>query len=137
MRNRTLRSLVWSLTNNAYALGKRAIGLRRGEKIGGGYSIEGIMDLSPYQPTHRLFIDRLFGAMFQYVPGDYSGKVVVYEAKITPLLYLPQIGRTWRNFAPQSEVVDIVATHIGMMREPYVDALADDMRARITEFFSA
>ena len=137
MRNRTLRSLVWSLTNNAYALGKRAIGLRRGERIGGGYSIEGIMDLSPYQPTHRLFIDRLFGAMFQYVPGDYAGKVVVYEAKITPLLYLPQIGRTWRNFAPQSEVVHIVATHIGMMREPYVDALADDMRARITEFFSA
>jgi thioesterase domain-containing protein len=137
MRNRTLRSLAWSLTNNAYALGKRAIGLRRGEKIGGGYSIEGIMDLSPYQPTHRLFINRLFGAMFGYVPGDYSGKVVVYEAKITPLLYLPQIGRTWRKFAPQSEVVDIVATHIGMMREPYVDALADDMRIRITEFFSA
>jgi thioesterase domain-containing protein len=137
MRSRTLRSLIWSLTNNAYALGKRAIGLRRGEKIGGGYSIEGIMDLSPYQPAHRLFINRLFGAMFEYVPGDYSGKVVVYEAKITPLLYLPQIGRTWRKFAPQSEVIDIVATHIGMMREPYVDALADDMRARITEFFSA
>jgi thioesterase domain-containing protein len=137
MRNRTLRSLVWSLTNNAYALGKRAMGLRRGEKIGGGYSIEGIMDLSPYQPTHRLFINRLFGAMFEYVPGDYPGKVVVYEAKITPLLYLPQIGRTWRKFAPQSEVVDIVATHVGMMREPYVDSLADDMRGRIAEFFSA
>ena len=83
-----------------------------------------------------MFIDRLFAPCSSMCRG-YSGKVVVYEAKITPLLYLPQIGRTWRNFAPQSEVVDIVATHIGMMREPYVDALADDMRARITEFFSA
>jgi hypothetical protein len=136
MRNRTLRSLVWSLSNNAYAIAKRAIGLKRGEKLGGGYSIEGIMDLSPYQPAHRLFINRLFNALFAYVPSEYPGRVVVYEAKITPLLYLPQIGRTWRKFAPQSEVVDIVATHISMMREPYVDTLAKDMRARIAEFFS-
>jgi thioesterase domain-containing protein len=136
MRNRTLRSLVWSLTNNAYTIAKAAIGLKRGEKLGGGYSIEGMMDLSPYQPPHRLFIDRLFAAMFAYVPRGYSETVVVYEAKITPLLYLPQLGRMWRQFAPQSEVVDIMGTHISMMREPYVDALAQDMRRRIAEFFS-
>jgi thioesterase domain-containing protein len=136
MRNRTFRSLVWSLTNNAYALAKAAIGLKRGQRFGGGYSIEGMMDLSPYQPSHRLFIDRLFAALFAYVPRRYSGTVVVYEAKITPLLYLPQIGRTWRGFAPQSEVIDIVGTHISMMREPYVDALAKDMRTRIATFFS-
>ncbi len=136
MRSRTLRSLMWSLSNNAYAIAKAAIGLKRGEKLGGGYSIEGMMDLSPYQPSHRLFIDRLFAALFAYVPRAYSGTVVVYEAKITPLLYLPQIGRTWRQFAPQSEVVDIVGTHISMMRKPYVDALANDMRKRIADFFS-
>jgi thioesterase domain-containing protein len=83
-----------------------------------------------------LFIDRLFAALFAYVPRAYSGTVVVYEAKITPLLYLPQIGRTWRKFAPQSEVVDIIGTHISMMREPYVDALAMDMRHRIADFFA-
>jgi thioesterase domain-containing protein len=137
MRNRTLRSLIWSLSNNAYAIAKAAIGLKRGEKFGGGYSIEGMMDLSPYQPPHRLFIDRLFAALFAYVPRAYSGTVVVYEAKITPLLYLPQIGRTWQKFAPQSEVVNIVGTHISMMREPYVDALANDMRKRIAAFISA
>jgi hypothetical protein len=136
MRNRTLRSLIWSLTNNAYAIAKAAIGLKRGEKLGGGYSLEGMMDLSPYQPPHRLFIDRLFSSLFAYVPKAYSETVVVYEAKVTPLLYLPQIGRMWREFAPQSEVVDIVGTHVGMMREPYVDALANDMRRRIAEFFS-
>jgi thioesterase domain-containing protein len=136
MRNRTLRSLAWSLTNNAYAIAKAAIGLKRGQKFGGGYSLEGMMDLSPYQPPHRLFIDRLFAALFAYVPKTYSGTVVVYEAKITPLLYLPQIGRTWRNFAPQAEVVNIIGTHISMMRDPYVDALAKDMRMRIAEFFS-
>jgi thioesterase domain-containing protein len=136
MRNRTLRSLAWSLTNNAYSIAKAAVGLKRGQKLGGGYSIEGMMDLSPYQPPHRLFIDRLFAALFAYVPKPYSGSVVVYEAKITPLLYLPQIGRTWRAFTPQAEVVDIIGTHISMMREPYVDSLAKDMRMRISEYFS-
>jgi thioesterase domain-containing protein len=104
--------------------------------LGGGYSIAGIMDLTPYQPAHRLFINRLFNALFAYIPKEYSGNVVVYEAKIRPLLYLPQIGYIWRKFAPQSEVVDIIGTHISMMREPYVDALANDVRSRIAEFFS-
>jgi len=136
MRNRTFRSLAWSLTNNAYSIAKAAVGLKRGQKLGGGYSLEGMMDLSPYEPPHRLFIDRLFAALFAYVPKAYSGSVVVYEAKITPLLYLPQIGRTWRAFTPQAEVVDIIGTHISMMREPYVDSLAKDMRMRISEYFS-
>jgi thioesterase domain-containing protein len=52
-------------------------------------------------------------------------------------LYLPQIGRIWRKFAPQAEVVEIVGTHISMMHAPYVDALASDMRKRIGAFFSA
>ncbi len=94
------------------------------------------MDLSPYQPAHRSFINRLFAALFAYVPEKYSGNIVVYEAKITPLLYLPQIGHIWRKFAPQSEVVDIIGTHISMMREPYVDALAKDVRNRIAAYFS-
>jgi hypothetical protein len=38
MRNRTLGSLVWSLKNNAVAIGRAAIGLKRGETWGGGYS---------------------------------------------------------------------------------------------------
>ncbi len=136
MRNWTFRSLIRSLSNNARAIGKRAIGLKRGERWGGGYSIAGIMDLSPYQPAHRSFINRLFAALFAYVPEKYSGNIVVYEAKITPLLYLPQIGYIWRKFAPQSEIVDVVGTHISMMREPYVDALAKDVRNRIAAYFS-
>ncbi len=137
MRNRTLHSLIWSITNNATAIGKRAIGLKRGQKLGGGYAIEGIMDVSRYQPVHRSFVNRLFQALFAYAPKGYSGNVVVYEANVKPLLYLPQIGRIWQQFARQAEIVEIVGTHIGMMHEPYVDALADDMRKRIAAYFSA
>ena len=74
---------------------------------------------------------------FSYVPPPFSGKIVVYEAKITPLLYLPLIGRTWRRFASQTEIIGIVGTHISMLREPYVNPLAKDLRARLAEFFAA
>ncbi len=127
MRNRTLQSLIWSISNNASAIGRSAMDLKRGQKFGGGYAIEGIMDVSRYQPDHKSFINRLFAALFAYAPKDYSGDVVVYEATVKPLLYLPQIGRIWRKLAPRSEVVGIAGTHISMMHEPYVDALAKDM----------
>lgn len=137
MRSGTLRSLVWSITNNATAIGKGAIGLKRGQKLGGGYEIEGIMDVSRYPPDHKSFVNRLFQALFDYTPKSYSGHVVVYEATVKPLLYLPQIGHMWRGFARQAEIVEIVGTHIGMMHEPYVESLANDMRKRIDTFFSA
>jgi thioesterase domain-containing protein len=137
MRSRTLRSLLWSISNNASAIGKGAIGLKRGQKLGGGYAIEGIMDVSRYQPVHRSFVNRLFQALFAYTPKAYSEQVIVYEAGVKPLLYSPQIGRMWQSFAPKAEVFEIVGTHISMMHEPYVDALADDIRKRVAAFFSA
>ena len=136
MRSRSIHSLMWSLSKHAMAIGKGALGLKRTEKLGGGYSIDRIMDLSLYPSEQRLFINRLFSAMFSYFPEPYPGEVIVYEANVAPLLYQPQVGRTWRTIAPRSEIVGIVGTHIGMMHEPYVSALADDMRARITQFFT-
>lgn len=136
MRNRSLHSLVWSLSNNAYAIGKGVIGLRRGQKFGGGYAVDGVMDIALYPVAHRQFINRLYAAIFSYVPNGDPGEVVVYEATVTPLLYLPQVGRTWRNIAPTAEVVGIVGTHIGMVRGPYVDVLARDMRTRVARYFA-
>jgi thioesterase domain-containing protein len=137
MRSWSMRSLIWSITNNASALGKRAIGLRRGEKWGGGYSIVGIMDMSRYHRAQKSFINRLFSALCAYAPQPYDGEVIVYEARTTPLLYLPEIGRRWKGFASASKVVHVVGTHISMMRQPYVGAMASDLRARIKEFFAA
>ena len=136
MRTGTLRSLLWSIANNAAAIGKGALGLKRGQKLGGGYAIEGIMDVSRYPPDHKSFVNRLFQSLFAYTPKSYSGNVVVYEATVKPLLYLPQVGHMWRKFARQAEIVEIVGTHISMMHEPYVESLANDMRRRINAFFS-
>jgi thioesterase domain-containing protein len=137
MRGGSFQSLVWSIFSNMSGIGKSVIGLKRGEKWGGGFAIDTIMDLKEYPLPQKQFINRLFGALFAYTPEKYTGEVVVYEAKIRPLLYLPQIGRTWLNFAPQSEVVEIVGTHRSMMHPPYIDRLAADLRDRVMRYFSA
>jgi thioesterase domain-containing protein len=131
IRTRNMRSLIWSISSNAYAISRGAIGLRRGEKLDGGFAIDGVMDVTNYTHEHKLFINRLFSALFKYVPEPYPGQVVLFEAKTTPLLYLPQLGRAWLKIAPQSRIVAVVGTHIGMMHEPYVAALAEQMRASI------
>jgi thioesterase domain-containing protein len=136
MRSRTLRSLIWSISNNMSAIAKGVIGLNRAQKIGGGYAIESIMDVSRFQPTHIMFINRLLTALFGYTPTPYSGEVIVYEAAVKPLLRLPQIGRIWGKLASHTQVVEIVGTHISMMHEPYVDALAIDLQRRISEYFA-
>jgi thioesterase domain-containing protein len=136
IRSASLKSLFGSVSKNALAIGKRAMGLKYGEKFLGGYSVDGFIDLSIYPPIQRSFINRLFAALFAYFPEKYSGDIVVYEALVAPLLYLPQIGSIWREFAPQAQVARIVGTHIGMMHEPYVDALAADLRRRIAGYFS-
>jgi thioesterase domain-containing protein len=137
MRSRSLRSLMWSISNNTAKIRKGALGLKWGQRPGGGFAMDDLlMDLSRYPPAQQSFINRLFSALWTYVPGKYPGEVIVYEAEVTQLLYLPQIARVWRHLAPKSEVVNILGTHIGMMREPYVDALANDMRRRLTGFFS-
>ncbi len=136
MRSRTLRSLIWSISNNMSAIGRGVFGLNPAQKIGGGYAIESIMDVSRFQPTQIMFINRLLSALFDYTPTTYSGEVIVYEAAVKPLLRLPQIGRIWGKLVSRTQVVEVIGTHIGMMHEPYVDALAVDLRRRISEYFA-
>ncbi len=136
MRNSSPRSWLRSAVKKISAVIRSAMGLKLGEKWGGGYTVEGLMDLSPYSPPHRLFINRLFGSLFTYLPNAFPSEVIVYEARVTPLLYVPQIGAAWQRFAPNTEIVGILATHIAMMHAPYVDGLAKHLKAQVEGFFS-
>jgi len=137
MRAWSMRSLIWSITNNASAIGKRAIGLRRG-KVGRRLLDRGHHGRVTLSSRAEIVSSTgFFAALFSYAPPQYPGEVVVYEAQTTPLLYLPEIGRRWSGFAPACKVVRVVGTHISMMGQPYVGALASDLRARITEFCAA
>jgi hypothetical protein len=136
MRSRSIHALLWSLSKHAMAIGKGVLGMSRTQRLGGGYALDRVMDLSLYPPAQRSFINRLYAAIFTYFAEDYAGEVILYEASVAPLLYQPQLGRIWRKVASRSEIVGITGTHIGIMHEPYVAALADDMRTRVTKFFA-
>ncbi len=135
VRRRNVHSLLVSVANNVSAIGKGFLGLNRAQKLSGRYAIEGLMDVSRFQPAHVAFINRLYSAALGHTAADYSGEVVVFEAAVKPLLYLPQIGRIWRKLAPRTDVVQIMGTHVSMMREPYVFAMARELRPRIIDFF--
>jgi thioesterase domain-containing protein len=131
VRSRSIHSLAMSIRNNLSGIAKNVLGMNRAQRFGGGYSIESIFDVSRYSAVHISFINRLLSAIFEYTPTEYFGEVVVYEAAIRPPLFPPQVGRIWRNLAPQAEVVSIIGTHHYIMREPYVDALARDLLKRM------
>src|ERR1019366_1518224 len=119
VRNASLKAWVRSVARNLAGIVRGAMGLDPGEKLGGGYAMDVLMDLTPYPPAHRAFINRLFSALFHYFPTTYDRDVVVYEAVTMSLLHSPQYGRAWRQVAPECEVVRITGTHIAMMHEPY------------------
>jgi thioesterase domain-containing protein len=135
VRKRDMHSVVFSVSKNAAFIGKGLLGLSRAQKLSGRYAIESFMDVSRFQPFHVSFINRLFLAALKFRPLTYSGEVIAYEASVKPLLFLPQVGRIWSKLAPRANVVEITGTHISMMREPYVTAMAEDLRRRILDFF--
>jgi thioesterase domain-containing protein len=136
MKKEALRSLVRRLSNKAVALGKKRPGCEKVDKMIDDHTVDGFMDLSRYPPDQRSFMRRLYDALLDYTPKQYLGRVVVYEAKIKPLLHLPQVGKVWRKLAPQSIIACVDGTHLSLLRKAYVNALAEDLRNRIAEIVS-
>ncbi len=134
-QNWALRTLARRVTRNAVLLGRAVTGRRRGERLRGGYAIDEYMELSRYPPDQRYFINRLYGALFFYTPAIHPGRVVVYEAKIKPLIYSPQMRRTWSAIAPQTEFVAIAGNHLTMLQAPFVESLSQDIGRRIASAF--
>jgi thioesterase domain-containing protein len=130
-RNWAPRTLIERVVRNAVLLGRAMTGRRRGERLRGGYGIDDYMDLSRFPPEQRSFINRFYAALFSYVPAIHPERIVVYEAKIKPLIYSPQMRRIWRAIAPGAEYVSIAGNHLTMLREPFVTDLARDLAERI------
>ena len=124
-------SLLRRISSNAIALGRIAMGRRPTQRLDGGYDISDSMSLSRYPPEQRSFINRFYEACFAYFPQQYSGDVVVYEANVTPVLYLPQIGNRWRSIAAGCVIVGVPGTHLRMLHEPQVSEIASDLQRRI------
>ncbi len=137
MTKRTLYSLIWRVSNKASAFGRKILPRKSGEEVVGSHPVEGFIDLSRYPLNQRSFMKRLYDALLEYAPKDYSGDVVVYEAKVKPLLRVPQVGKVWRKLAARAVIVSVEGTHLSLLREPYVNFLAKDLRTRIAHSMAA
>jgi thioesterase domain-containing protein len=126
-----LPRLLQRVSSKIAAHRKMALARARGEKMFSGYAVEGFMDLSTYPVYQQSFMKRLYNSLITHIAEGYSGKVVVYEATIKPLFKLPQVGRVWRRFAPNSTLVRIKGTHLSILREPSINVLARDLQKRI------
>ncbi|WP_158258567.1 thioesterase domain-containing protein [Rhodopila globiformis] len=114
------------------------IGLAAGSRnaTATGYKVAGLIDLSRYPEDQQSFIKRLYNALLAYTPQTYPGRVIAYEARVKPLLHLPQVGRIWRQIAPRSIVVPVDGTHLSIMRDNHVRALAQHLQGQIMEIVS-
>ena len=115
----------------ARALVKRAISGTQTDTDANGHAVEGFVDLSRFPIEQQAFMKRLYAALLGYRAKPYVGDVVAYEARVKPLLHLPQLGSVWRKIAPGATIVRVSGTHASILRKTHVQPLAEDLRQRI------
>jgi thioesterase domain-containing protein len=79
------------------------------------------------------FIQALWMAQQAYVPKRYSGEVLLYEAKIQPLLHLLQLSDAWKTVAQRVETIAVDGGHDSMFDEPAVGAIAEHLRTHLAK----
>jgi acyl-CoA synthetase (AMP-forming)/AMP-acid ligase II/thioesterase domain-containing protein/acyl carrier protein len=90
--------------------------------------------LSQVADSRLRLIETQHRAVRQYLPQPYSGSVTVLRATRQPLLcsHAPDLG--WGNFVSGLVIVkEIPGNHQTILDQPYVVALADELRATLEE----
>ena len=65
-----------------------------------------------------------------YVPGVYPGRVTLFRARMQPLYCSHDLENGWGPLAAGGvEVRAISGNHLGMLQEPHVRVLANQLRA--------
>jgi thioesterase domain-containing protein len=132
MTKGSFSSVVRRAVSKAVAKAKSPFNRKQGDKAPTHLNVVGgIMDISLYPDFERAFMNRLYAALFAYVPRSYAGEVIAYEADEKPLLRLPQVGRVWSAIAPLSVIVPVNGTHLSILKPGGVRPLADDLQRRI------
>ena len=89
------------------------------------------VDISHFDTDHQKFVMAHYDLIMDHRLGEYGGNVVVYEAKVQPLLH-PYYGRyVWCKIAPRAEIVPIEGTHGTMVSNQSANAIAADLQTRI------
>jgi len=135
----SFRTLRRKAVNKVIATHKAMMAKLRGEIVALELTAENFVSINfnHCSPEHVSYIHSLFEIQFNYVPNEYSGRVLVYVAKTQKPARLRQMTAAWRKIAPASEIVEVRGTHITMMRPPDGHAVAKHLAGRIAEIDSA
>jgi len=107
----------------------------RGRLNPGSHPAESAVNLNGFLPEHAAFVRALYDDYLDYVPGNYSGRVLVFVAKTEALFRLRQVRAAWTKIAPSSEIFETNGTHLGIMRVPHGLPIAQRLGRKIEEVF--
>ncbi len=102
-------------------------------KLSSRHAVESVVNLSAFTPEHAAFMKGLYDRHLEYVPNSYSGRVLVFVAKIDALLSHGQVKAVWRKIAPSSEIFEVNGTHVDIMQMPRGLPVAKRLREKIKE----
>jgi thioesterase domain-containing protein len=95
-----------------------------------GSGIEIFLDTSVWPAAQAAFVRDLFETVERYEAKPYEGRVLVLAAKAQHLFRAGQVEATWRRIAKSVEVVAVDGSHVTMLRESRVLALANRLSER-------
>jgi thioesterase domain-containing protein len=105
----------------------RSIAARlRGDTALSKYTVRGYLG-SQFEEKDIVFMEAFSDALDRYRAAPYSGRVLLYEARTQPLHHLLQTGAAWKTVAKRLEIVPVKGSHVSMIEEPHVRALAEHL----------
>ena len=125
--------LVEEASATARAIWSERIVGRKAGRAPARHPVERFGCLDRFPESRQQFMKRIYEAAFAYQAKDYPDPMVIYEARTTTPIRLPQVGRIWGKIAQRSVTVPIDGTHLSIMTEPYVSAMAEDLQRRISK----
>jgi thioesterase domain-containing protein len=110
--------------------------LAASRRSGGGHHdraaqlIKQMGDLFDFSEQHRKIAHAQYQALRRYQPRVYPDRVTLFRARMQPFMSTQPRDKGWAKLAAGGlEVRDIPGNHLGMLQEPHVSVLADQLRA--------
>ena len=134
MRKKAARIILARLSNWARPLSKPAMRRMQDEAETSKHAVYKHIDISGFETDHQRFVMAHYDSIINHRLADqYDGNVVVYEAKVQPLLHPYHVRYVWRRIAPRAEIVSIDGTHSTLVSKQSANAIARDLQTRILQ----
>jgi len=134
IRKKAARVILARLSGLARPLSKPEIRRMQDGAETSKHAVYKHVDISRFETDHQRFVIAHDDSFPNHCLTDrYEGNMVVYEAKVQPLLRPHHVRYVWRRIAPRAEIVLIDGTHGSMMSKQSANAMARDLQTRILQ----